>query len=102
WVALVVGILALAGAVLAFIGCLGLLRLQHFYQRVHAPTLGTTLGLYLLVAAATVFFACHDGYAALRLLLVAGSIVVTAPITLLLLVQAARTRDAIAATPPRQ
>src|SRR5699024_7322276 len=102
WAALLVGVLALAGAGLAFIGCLGLLRLQHFYQRMHAPTLGTTLGLYLLVAATTVFFAFLDGYGALRILLVASSIVVTAPITFLLLVRAARTRDAIAAAPPRR
>jgi len=33
----------LAGAALALIGSLGLLRLRGFYERVHAPTLGTTL-----------------------------------------------------------
>ncbi|MGH8696530.1 MAG: monovalent cation/H(+) antiporter subunit G, partial [Burkholderiales bacterium] len=37
-------LLVLAGAALALIGSLGLLRLKTFYDRVHAPTMGTTLG----------------------------------------------------------
>ena len=44
WAAVAVAVLALAGAALSFIGSLGLLRLGNFYQRVHAPTLATTMG----------------------------------------------------------
>ena len=44
WTALLTALLTLLGAALALIGSLGLLRLKSFYERVHAPTLGTTLG----------------------------------------------------------
>jgi len=41
--AILTAMFLIAGAALALIGSLGLLRLQSFYQRVHAPTLGTKL-----------------------------------------------------------
>src|SRR5690554_7796893 len=45
WAAIVTAALVLLGASLALIGTVGLLRLKTFYERVHAPTLGTTLGI---------------------------------------------------------
>ena len=56
WAALLVAALVLTGALFAFIGSLGLLRLGNFYQRVHAPTLGTTLGTFLVLAASITCF----------------------------------------------
>jgi len=43
--AVLVGLLALLGAICALIGSLGLLRLRTFYERVHPPTMGTTAGV---------------------------------------------------------
>ena len=37
-------VLLFLGAAITLIGSLGLLRLGSFYERVHAPTLGTTFG----------------------------------------------------------
>ena len=48
WAALVVAVLLLLGAGTTLVGSLGLLRLKTFYERVHAPTLGTTLGTALI------------------------------------------------------
>ena len=45
WAALLTALLILIGSSLALIGSLGLLRLKSFYERVHAPTLGATLGM---------------------------------------------------------
>ena len=45
WVAFVVAGLALAGSALSLIGAIGLAQLKTFYERVHAPTLGATLGM---------------------------------------------------------
>ena len=45
WAALPTAAFVLLGAALTLIGSLGLLRLGSFYERVHAPTLGTTLGI---------------------------------------------------------
>ena len=44
WVALPAALLLIAGGLLTLIGALGLLRLRDFYSRMHAPTMGTTLG----------------------------------------------------------
>lgn len=93
WGALLIGILVLASAVLALVGSLGLLRLSNFYRRVHAPTLTTTLGLYLMLAGAMLFYYLSQGHLAVHLILIGASIVVTAPITLMLLVRAALARD---------
>ena len=41
---LLVALLVLAGALFAFIGSLGLVRLGTFFERAHPPTMGTTLG----------------------------------------------------------
>ena len=56
WAALVTSMLLLVGAFLAFTGSLGLLRLSSFYERVHAPTLGTTLGIGSVLLASMLFF----------------------------------------------
>ena len=89
WAALTVAVLTLAGAALAFAGSLGLLRLRQFYQRVHAPTLATTLGLYLLLAATFLFFLVGQQHAVVHVLLIGVCTAVTTPITLMLLVRAA-------------
>ena len=45
WAAWPVALLLLLGSSITLIGSVGLLRLQGFYRRVHAPTLGTTAGM---------------------------------------------------------
>ena len=49
WAALLTAALLLLGSGTTLVGSLGLLRLKTFYERVHAPTLGTTLGTALIV-----------------------------------------------------
>ena len=48
--------LLIGGAAVTLIGSFGLLRLRNFYQRVHAPTLGTTLGTVLVATASMIYF----------------------------------------------
>ena len=43
------GVLIVSGALLVFTGALGLLRLKTFYERIHPPTMGTTLGTGLIL-----------------------------------------------------
>lgn len=99
WIALTIGALVLAGALLACIGSAGLLRLDTFYRRVHAPTLGTTLGMYLVLAGTIVFFWVGEGRPALHVILIGVCVTVTTPISLLLLARAALGRDRRAGTP---
>lgn len=108
WAALLVSLLVLLGAGLALTGALGLLRLKTFYERVHAPTLASTLGAGCILIASMLCFSVLESRAVLHELLIAAFLFVTTPITLLLLVRAALYRDrhagstaVPAAEPPR-
>ena len=93
WAALPVALLLLAGAGLALTGSLGLLRFGSFYERMHAPTLGTTLGIGCVLAAWTLFFSVLQARLVLHALLIAALTVVATPVTLMLLARAALYRD---------
>ena len=105
WAALVVALLLLLGAGLALVGSFGLLRLRGFYERVHAPTLATTLGIGSVLAASMLFFSLLQSRFVLHEILIAVFMVVTTPVTLMLLTRAALYRDRIegdqAVPPPR-
>jgi multicomponent K+:H+ antiporter subunit G len=93
WAAILTALLLLLGATLTLIGSLGLLRLTSFYDRVHAPTLGTTLGIGSVLIASMLFFSVLQTRPVLHELLIAMFMVVTTPITLMLLARAALYRD---------
>jgi hypothetical protein len=56
WAAIIAATLLVVGAGITLIGSLGLLRLATFYERVHAPTLGTTLGAACIASASIITF----------------------------------------------
>jgi multicomponent K+:H+ antiporter subunit G len=93
WAALTTAILLLAGAATTLIGSLGLWRLKTFYERLHAPTLGTTLGSGCIVLASIVYFSASQGRPVLHEILIAVFVTVTTPISLMILVRAALFRD---------
>jgi multicomponent K+:H+ antiporter subunit G len=88
-------LLVLAGAALAFLGALGLLRLETFFERVHPPTMGTTLGTALVLAGSLVYFTSLESRLVLHEILIGVFMTVTTPVTYLLLGRAAlrRARD---------
>ncbi len=93
WVAVLTSGLVLLGAGLTLIGTLGLLRLKSFYARVHAPTLGTTLGIGCVLLASILYFSTLQSRPVLHEILIAILVTITTPITLMLLVGAAMHRD---------
>ncbi|GMP09781.1 monovalent cation/H(+) antiporter subunit G [Bradyrhizobium sp. TM239] len=93
WAAVFTAVLLLTGAAVTLVGSLGLLRLGTFYERVHAPTLGTTLGTVFIAAASMVYFSVLHSKPVLHEILIVGLGVVTTPIALTVLVGAARFRD---------
>ena len=93
WAALAVALLLLLGAGLALTGSIGLLRLRSFYERVHAPTLGTTLGIGCILLASMLFFSVLRSRLVLHEVLIGVVVVVTTPVTLMLLARAALYRD---------
>ena len=96
WAALLTALLIGLGAALALIGSIGLLRLKTFYERVHAPTLGTTLGTASILAASMILFSLLEGRPVLHELLIGAFMIVTTPVTYMLLVRAAVHRDSTA------
>jgi multicomponent K+:H+ antiporter subunit G len=93
WAALTTALLVLLGAGLALTGSLGLLRLGSFYERVHAPTLGTTLGAGGILIASMICFSALQTRPVLHEILIAVFVTMTTPVTLMLLVRAALYRD---------
>ena len=93
WVAIVVGVLLVAGAAITLVGTIGLVRFQTFYQRVHAPTLGTSFGALFVLAGSMIFFTATEGRPVLHELLILVFVVVTTPVTLMLLARAVLYRD---------
>ncbi len=93
WAAIAVGFLVLLGASITLVGALGLLRLDNFYKRVHAPTLGTTLGTACILVASMICFSTLHTRPMIHEILIAIFVTLTTPITLMLLVRAALYRD---------
>jgi len=91
--ALLVAVLVVLGALLTFIGSLGLLRLKSFYDRVHAPTMGTTLGTGLVLVASMVLFSALEARPVVHVVLIAVLMTITTPVTFILIVRAALHRD---------
>jgi multicomponent K+:H+ antiporter subunit G len=100
--ALLTVILLVVGAAITLIGTLGLIRLQTFYQRVHAPTLGTTLGTACIALASMVYFSALGSRPVVHEVLILIFITVTTPITLMILVRAAVSRHEAENNAPRR
>ena len=93
WAALPIAALLLLGAGLTLIGSFGLMRLPSFYDRIHAPTLGTSWGTAGIVLASMGYFSVLGGRPVLHELLLGLFVTVTTPVTLMLLGRAAVFRD---------
>jgi multicomponent K+:H+ antiporter subunit G len=87
------GVLLLLGALLAFLGSVGLMRLETFYERVHPPTMGTTLGTGLVLVASMLYFTATDSRPVLHEILIGVFMTFSTPVTYMFLVRAALHRD---------
>ena len=93
WAALLTAFLVLLGAGLILLGAIGTLRFGSFFERVHAPTLGTSWGTGAIVLASIVCFSALGSRPVANELLIGVFITVTTPVTLMLLARAALYRD---------
>ena len=87
------GICIVLGALLAVSGSVGLLRLKTFYERVHPPTMGTTLGTGLILIGSILHFSALEGRPVLHEVLIGVFMTLNTPVTYMLLVRAALHRD---------
>ena len=86
-------LLVLAGAAITFVGSLGLLRLPTFFDRTHAPTMGTTLGAALILAGSMLHFGVLESRFVMHEILIGVFMAISTPATYLLLGRAALQRD---------
>lgn len=93
WIEGIIAILVLLSGVFALAGAVGLLRFGDFFQRMHAPALGTTLGTWLAALASVVFFSAQAGTVQLQSWLVPVLLALTAPVTTVLLARTALFRQ---------
>lgn len=93
WAAILVGLLVLSGAAVALIGSIGLLRFPSFYDRIHSPTLGTSLATILICLASILCFSVLRSRPSVHEILILCFVTVTTPVTLMLLARAALHRD---------
>ena len=93
WLELVIALIVLLGAAVTFLGTVGLVRWASFYQRIHAPTLGSSLGAALILLASSLYSTFALGRPVLHEVLVLLFILITTPVTLMLLARAALYRD---------
>ena len=95
WAALPAALLLVCGGLLTLVGSLGLLRLDAFYARIHAPTMGNTLGTGCVLAASMLAASALTERFVIHEVLITILILITSPVTTMLLMRAAifRRRD---------
>jgi multicomponent K+:H+ antiporter subunit G len=95
WLAWAIVVPVICGSALSFLGATGLVSLKSFYDRVHAPTLGASLGSVLIVVSSITLLFATEGRLVLHDLLIVFFITLTTPVTLILLARAAVYRDRV-------
>ena len=94
WAALPASVLLIAAGLLAVIGALGIVRLPEFFLRMHPPAMGSTLGVGCVLIASMLVSSAVAARPIVHELLITLLIVVTAPVTAMLLARAAVYRGA--------
>lgn len=93
WLAIPVALLLVGGSLITLVGTLGLLRLPHFYQRIHGPAITITFGAGSFLLASMLYFTVLQQRLVIHELLISAFIMLTAPVTAMLLMRTAVYRD---------
>ncbi|HET7925721.1 MAG TPA: monovalent cation/H(+) antiporter subunit G, partial [Rhodanobacteraceae bacterium] len=89
WAAMPAAILLIVAGLLGAIGAIGLVRLPDFFTRMHPPAMGSTLGAGCVLLASILVSSAAAGRPVVHALLITLFIVITAPVTAMLLARAA-------------
>jgi multicomponent K+:H+ antiporter subunit G len=87
-VEIIVSIMLLVGAFFTLVGAIGMVRFRDFFQRLHAPTKATTLGVGGILIASMIHGVAHGRYG-IHELLITMFLFITAPVSANLLSKAA-------------
>lgn len=94
WVAIPVAALLVISGFITLTGTIGLLRLPTFFSRIHAPTLGNTLGVFCVLVASILTASYIEQRIVVHQILITFFLVITSPVTAMLLMRAAIKRQA--------
>jgi multicomponent K+:H+ antiporter subunit G len=86
-------LLLVAGGLLTLLGSFGLLKMKEFYERMHPPSMGNTLGAGCVLVASMLVSSALVGRPVIHEVLIAVFVVTTSPITALLVMRAALQRE---------
>lgn len=98
WLMAMVAFLLVLGSTLTFLGAFGLFHLRNFYDRIHAPTLGTSWGTAGILLASLLAWSWVQDRVFVHELVIGICVMVTTPVTLMFLGRAALHRDRAAGT----
>ena len=94
WAAILVSALVALGSGLTLLGTIGLVRLSSFYDRIHAPTLGTSWGTLGIMLGSALLFTVTGTRIVAHELIIGVLVMTTTPATMLILGRAALFRGA--------
>ena len=100
WAAIPIAVFLVIGAGLALLGAVGLLMLDSFYDRIHAPTLASSWGTGGVVMASMLLFSVLGSRPVVHEFLIGVFVTITTPVTLMLLVRAGLFRDRVEGNSP--
>ncbi|CAM4333549.1 monovalent cation/H(+) antiporter subunit G [Bordetella tumbae] len=89
WAGIPATILLVVGGVISLIGSVGLLRFKDFVSRIHAPTLGNTLGAVCVLLASILVFSSLQQRFVIHEILITLLLFISSPVTAMLLMRAA-------------
>lgn len=93
WVAIPAAVFLVIGATLTFLGSLGFLQMKTFYERLHVTTLGSSWGAAGVLLASIIVASWAQERMVLQEVIIGIFILITGPVTLILLARAALHRD---------
>jgi multicomponent K+:H+ antiporter subunit G len=89
WAMLPASLLLVLGGISTLLGSVGLLRMKKFYDRMHPPSMGNTLGTGCVLLASMLISSALGGRPLIHELVITALIVITSPITAMLVMRAA-------------
>ncbi|CAD5107140.1 monovalent cation/H(+) antiporter subunit G [Zestomonas carbonaria] len=99
WAAVPIIIILVLSGLLCLIGGVGMLRLSNFYQRIHGPAMISTFGAFGCLGCSMLFFTLTQQRLVVHELLIVGILLLTAPVTAMMLMRAVVARDRRAGRP---
>jgi multicomponent K+:H+ antiporter subunit G len=95
WAAVPASVLLVVGGLLTLIGSFGLLRLPDFFERIHAPAMGNSLGVGCVLVASMLCSSAAAGRPVVHEVLITLFIVMSAPVSAMMLLSAAVYRNRV-------